>query len=150
MAGELLGSKVHLYREVTAGGGIFAKVANITRITPPPATRAKAEVTDLDDATRRYLAGLADLGDIALTVHYIPGNTLQEAIRAEVQAGLVADGRDVAIWFNQGPNLHIIYEGFWIGFAPGEDVPGEPSTAVLTFAINRIVSGPSAGEPPLV
>ncbi len=143
---ETSGTLASLYLENAAGGDVFTKLGNLKRITPAGVTRAEIDVTDLDDQINQYRPGTADLGQIQGVVSLEVGNSVQEAIITEIEAGTVSDGKDIA-FYHATDNQHVVYSGFFVSFVPSENGVNEERTATFTYRVNSVVSGPTSGAP---
>ena len=77
----------YLTRFKIGNGGspeVFTAVAEVTTLTPPSQVFGEIQTTHLSTpgATHTYRPTLADPGEVAMTLNYIPGGTEDAAIRA--------------------------------------------------------------------
>lgn len=73
--------------ELLLGG---TKVANVLSVAPPSKTREAIDATDHDseDGIAEYIdSGVIRLGEVSVTIHYIPGSTGDAAIHTKMDAG---------------------------------------------------------------
>lgn len=145
MATDRLGTGFAVYLENTAGGGVFTKLADVISGQFPTIARAEVNVTDAENTAEQYIAGLTNLGEVVFTIAYDGGDTVQEALQTEAEAGPTADGKALAI-YHSGMDENWEFSGFITRFAPAEYRPGEHITATVAFRVNSI-TGPTSGAP---
>lgn len=145
MADDNLGTGFTAYLENSAGGGVFTAIGDVLGGSWSGVSRGEEEVTDLSNVTRQFIAGLADLGTLTLRLAWDMGDTVQDALQAEVEAGPTADGKDMAL-YHSGMAYRLDFTGFLTSFVPGEIAPGGHMTVTITYRINS-VTGPTSGAP---
>lgn len=73
----------------SSGGPTFTKVPGVFSNDGGGTTNERIDTTDFDTVgnSREYIGGLSEEQPLSFELHYQPGNTLQEAIRAANAAG---------------------------------------------------------------
>lgn len=68
--------------EVNTTGTTWFKIGLLASATPPNETVDQVDVTHMEspDRTRQFIAGLRDLGDVTLSINYVPGNLTDEYV----------------------------------------------------------------------
>lgn len=85
-------TKGNVYLEMdtaTSGGPTFTKVPGVFSNDGGGTTTERIDTTDFDTLgnSREYIGGLSEEQPLSFELHYEPGNTVQEAIRAANAAG---------------------------------------------------------------
>lgn len=65
----------------------FTLIAEITQFTGPQQTAKQVDVTSLDSVARAYISGLRDGGQVSFDLNYVPGNTGQQGLLSDLEAG---------------------------------------------------------------
>jgi len=138
-SGAKIGSRTQFLREDPVDSGTYVPVAEVKSINGPSQSRDAVEATHLesDDDHTEYVPGIAEPGEVSLTLNFRPEHTSQGS-----SAGLYKDFQDGAFrnWrtafpqFGGTPTLQLA--GFLTGW--------EPSIAtkdLLTVAVKLKVSG---------
>jgi len=66
----------------------FTSISNVNTISGLGKTNPLVDVTSFDSTAREYIAGLADGNEVTMEVNYLPGNTVHEALRTDVNNGV--------------------------------------------------------------
>ncbi len=72
-----------------AGTEVFTAISEVLSMSGLGKTNPLVEVTNFDSTGREYIAGLADGTEISLECNYLPADTQQQALVADVDAGTV-------------------------------------------------------------
>lgn len=120
----------------TDGGSNYAFVGEITNVSPPGFSLDTVDVTHTSspEATREFIAGLIDRGEMSCDINWIPGATTDTllssvaASRARIKARLT---------FPTTPAKTFTFSAVMTGFAPAA-----PLDDRLTAAVTFKVSGP--------
>ena len=156
----------YLTRFKIGNGGspeVFTAVAEVTTLTPPSQVFGEIQTTHLSTpgATHTYRPTLADPGEVALTLNYIPGGTEDAAIRALFDRST----RNFEIEYPNGARVQ--FSGFARNFEPQAveleglltanvtiRVSGKPTyiaapapAAPANSAVPTITGTPKVGEP---
>jgi hypothetical protein len=69
------GTKIEI--ETVAGTLVYTELAEVKAANKPSATTDQVEITTMSspDTTKEFISGLADRGEIALTMNWVPGGT---------------------------------------------------------------------------
>jgi hypothetical protein len=65
----------------------FVSIPEVMSLSGLGKTNPLVDVTSFDSTAREYIAGLADGSEITMECNYLPGNTAQDAIVADVDSG---------------------------------------------------------------
>lgn len=96
-------------------GADWTTLGGVANITPPNESVDQVDITTMDspDRTREFIPGLRDLGDMTISINYVPGNDTDEYVLAWRSAG---DVRDVEITYPTG--VKDTFPGFPTGYSP--------------------------------
>ena len=116
----------------------FIAFAEVTNISPPELSVDSVETTHLTSPgrAREFMPGLQDPGEVSIDFNYRPGGSVEDAIRAKIAAGTLANYRIV---FPNG--AYFQFYGFPTSFTPGETSNDDKLTASASYKL----SGHSAG-----
>lgn len=78
--------------ETAAGSGVFQKLFGLTGFSKPNAKIDEVETTDMDDAAKRFIAGLADYGSMDFPINWEPNSATDVFIEAWKADALTGDG----------------------------------------------------------
>lgn len=65
----------------------FSSIPEVMSLSGLGKTNPLVDVTSFDSTAREYIAGLADGSEVSMECNYLPGNTVQDAIVADVNSG---------------------------------------------------------------
>jgi hypothetical protein len=65
----------------------FSSIPEVMSLSGLGKTNPLVDVTSFDSTAREYIAGLADGSEITMECNYLPGNTAQDSIVADVDSG---------------------------------------------------------------
>jgi hypothetical protein len=71
-----------------AGTEVFTLFPEVTSMSGLGKTNPLIEVTNFDSTGKEYIAGLADGTEVTLEANYLPADTQQQGLIADVDAGL--------------------------------------------------------------
>ena len=138
-SGAKIGKKTQFLREDPVDSGTFVPVAEVKSINGPTQSRDAVEATHLesDDDHTEYVPGVAEGGEVSLTLNFRPEHTSQGAssgLYKDFQDGTFRNWQIAFPQFAGTPTLRLA--GFLTGW--------EPSIAtkdLLTVAVKLKVSG---------
>ena len=79
---------VTIQRGDGAGTEVFNLFPEVTSMSGLGKTNPLVEVTNFDSTAKEYIAGLADGTEVTLEANYLPADTQQQGLIADVDAGL--------------------------------------------------------------
>tara|TARA_B100002019_G_scaffold111531_1_gene95951 strand:- start:13319 stop:13747 length:429 start_codon:yes stop_codon:yes gene_type:complete len=121
----------------------YNDLGSITDLTPPAVTKDTIEVTSHGDGgIRKYIGGLVDFGEVAITVNYNPDNTAHARFRTLAQSP-----NDLATTANTGFKItfadsgatELTFNGIVTGFEQEAPIDGQLS-ATITIKVSGSVT----------
>ena len=78
---------VTIQRSANVSPLVLSSIPEVNSMSGLGKTNPLVDVTSFDSSAREYIAGLADGSEITLECNYLPDNTVQAAIVADVDSG---------------------------------------------------------------
>lgn len=124
------GTKIEI--ENVAGGGVYTEIGEVTNANKPNIQVDQVEVTTMQspDQTKEYIAGLADRGEVTLSMNWVPGSASDTFIETWREGG--NERRSVKI---TTPNNKIYTFNAFILSYSGEIPNGEVMKAELGLKV---------------
>jgi len=122
--------------EVETTTGVWFELGLVGNVTPPNEQVDEVDITHMKspDATRQFIQGLANPGDMTMDINYVPGNDTDEYIIAWRAS---RETRNVRITYPT--DVVDTFPAFVKGYAPSLAV-GDKSGAQLTLKVAGAVT----------
>jgi hypothetical protein len=139
---ETIPFNAEFYRVNTAGGSIYTEIAEVVGITPPNISAGTGNATDLKDTAVQAIKGLADLGEITVTLKYDPNNANITNLESDVTANPGTTARSYVIGYKTitggGTAQYLTVTGPATGFSINSMEAGsdDPVTCEFTVKVN--------------
>lgn len=116
---------------------VFTTLGEVTNITPPGWSRDTVDATNEQSpgAHREFIAGLADAGEVAIDINYVPGGAAAASIEAEKALTGPSAAITRRITFPDGSYLTFV--GILSGAEPDAPIDDKMS-ASLTFKVSGV------------
>lgn len=102
-------------------GSSFDTIPEVKSFTGPGGSAAVIDVTDLQSTAKEKRMGLADEGQLSLTINYIPDNAVHQGLRADRAA---RTENDFQIIFTDGLSTNWDFSAFVTAFSVSGGVDG--------------------------
>lgn len=109
-------------------------LGGLTNVPPPSFSREAIEVTNQSspDATKEYIPGLRDPGELSMELNWEPGNATDDVLQTMTDENAPRYFEEV---FTQvTPNRIVSFYAFLTGYEPGVPVEGK-MTATITLRV---------------
>jgi hypothetical protein len=130
---EITGTGTKFQREGTTQGQ-FEDIAQVVSIQPPEMEADDVEIEELDpvDGYKRFLQGLKDGGEVAVTLNFDPNNQGHTNLLADFDSGTTRNYK-IVLPNNAG---EWTIPGYVKGFKPSEIKAGEVIQAEVTIKVS--------------
>lgn len=99
----------------------YSTIPEVKSVSGPSGSASVIDVSDLSSTSKEKRMGLADEGQLQLTVNYIPGNAVHAGLRADRAARTL---RGFRVVFTDSPNTIWSFNGYVTGFSTSGGVDG--------------------------
>jgi hypothetical protein len=126
---------------------VFVDIPEVKQFTGPGGSASIIDVTDLASLAKEKRMGLADEGQLQLTINYIPDNEVHQDLRADRAARTRTDFRIV---FTDGSQTQWDFQAFVTGFSVSGGVDGVIEAQVtleITGAIEESLADEEDEDP---
>lgn len=108
-------------------------INDVTDISGPDGSKAEIDATALNDSAKAFLAGLPDNGSVALTLNYIPADTIHAQLRSDFNSAT-----EVARYYRLNFTDSPITTWTWYGYISSFSVSGTVDDKVTASVSIRV------------
>lgn len=128
MSSSALESQGMLFQRAADGSPtVYQTIPEVKTFSGPSGSASVIDTTDLSSTSKEKRLGLADSGQIQLTINYIPTNAVHALLRADWVSGDIRGFK--MVYTDSGVTEHL-FQGFVSGFAISGGVDGVVEASV--------------------